>query len=152
MSQPQRLNFLAQLYRDQAQEALEALGRLQQQREQQQQQISQLQQYWQDYLQKMQTFAAQGARAGQLIEFRLFIDKLEVAIQGQEKQLHKLTRQCEEAGEHWRQLHFKSKALTEMADKAQAKVLKTQEDRLQKELDDRSAINFRIKNGPKNAG
>ncbi len=150
-NQPERFDFLAQLYQEQAQEALERMGQLQQQRQQLERQIKQLQQYWLDYQNKLTAIARNGARAGQLIEFRSFMDKMEIAIRGQEQQLSKINDQWQQASATWQHLHYKSKALDEMANKAHSQQRAVLEKRQQKEQDDRTCSQFRARIGLKNA-
>jgi flagellar FliJ protein len=79
------LQVIVDIKATQEQKSLEVLGQAQRQQTQMKGQVDGLSSYRSDYVDKCNAFAKGGVKVSRLIEFRSFIDKLDIAITGQEK-------------------------------------------------------------------
>lgn len=87
MKRSKRLQVIVDIKATQEQKSLEVLGHAQRQQTQMKGQVDGLSSYRSDYVDKCNAFAKGGVKVSRLIEFRSFIDKLDIAITGQEKML-----------------------------------------------------------------
>jgi flagellar FliJ protein len=85
MKRSKRLQVIVDIKATQEQKSLEVLGQAQRQQTQMKGQVEGLSSYRSDYVDKCNAFAKGGVKVSRLIEFRSFIDKLDIAITGQEK-------------------------------------------------------------------
>jgi flagellar FliJ protein len=85
MKRSKRLQVIVDIKAIQEQKSLEVLGQAQRQQTQMKGQVDGLSSYRSDYVDKCNAFAKSGVKVSRLIEFRSFIDKLDIAITGQEK-------------------------------------------------------------------
>jgi flagellar FliJ protein len=85
MKRSKRLQVIVDIKATQEQKSLEVLGQAQRQQTQMKGQVDGLSSYRSDYVDKCNAFAKGGVKVSRLIEFRSFIDKLDIAITGQEK-------------------------------------------------------------------
>ena len=85
MKRSKRLQVIVDIKATQEQKSLEVLGHAQRQQTQMKGQVDGLSSYRSDYVDKCNAFAKGGVKVSRLIEFRSFIDKLDIAITGQEK-------------------------------------------------------------------
>jgi len=85
MKRSKRLQVIVDIKSTQEQKSLEVLGQAQRQQTQMKGQVEGLSSYRSDYVDKCNAFAKGGVKVSRLIEFRSFIDKLDIAITGQEK-------------------------------------------------------------------
>jgi len=132
-----RLKLIVDLNADQEKKALEAFGQIQQKQIQLQEQIDGLKNYRLETLAKFDLNCATGARIGQMLEFRSFIEKLDKAIQGQEQALTQLEVEVSRARHNWLNLHNRTENLEKISDKALKMELKEEDKREQLEQDDR---------------
>ncbi|PKM12311.1 MAG: flagellar export protein FliJ [Gammaproteobacteria bacterium HGW-Gammaproteobacteria-3] len=138
MKKSDRLKTLIELNVEQEKKALEAFGAAQRKQVQLQQQLDDLSRYRLDYQIKFDAFRG-GARIGQVLEFRVFIDKLNQAIAGQEQVLQQLNEELEKARSHWLSVHHRNQGLQKIRNEALADEIKQQDKREQAELDDRAS-------------
>ena len=152
MKKSDRLKTIVDLNADQEKKALEELGLIQKKQLHAQEQLDNLTQYRKEYQQKYDNYCLNGARAGQLMEFRSFIDKLDQAIKGQEMTVKKLDDDVNNSRNLWLGLHNRTQSLQKICDKAMAAELKHQDKLEQLELDDRVSSGRRnAQNGMRNA-
>ncbi|MBE0437412.1 MAG: flagellar export protein FliJ [Methylomicrobium sp.] len=150
MKKSERLKTIVELNVTQEKKALETFGQVQKKQVQLQMQIDHLINYRQEYQEKFDAFCKTGARVGQLLEFKSFLDKLDLAINGQEQALQSLETELSRVRGNWIGLHNRTKSLSKLFDAAQADELKQLDRREQIEQDDRVASGRR--GGTKNAG
>lgn len=150
MKKSERLKTIIELNVSQEKNALETFGQVQTKQMQMQLQLDQLIHYRQEYQEKYDAFCKTGARVGQMLEYKSFLDKLDKSIQGQELAMLKLEVELNRVREHWIGLHNRTKSLTKLCDAAQSNELKQLDKREQDEQDDRVASGRRF--GAKNAG
>ncbi len=149
MKKSERLKTIVELNVAQEKKALEAFGQVQKKQVQLQMQLDHLINYRQEYQQKFDAFCKTGARVGQLLEYKSFLDKLDLAINGQEQALQLLETELSQLRRNWIGLNNRTKSLSKICNAAQSDEVK-QLDRLeQTEQDDRVASGRR--GGTKNA-
>lgn len=150
MKKSERLKTIVDLNATQEKNALELFGQVQKRQVELQRQIDHLIKYRSEYRQKFDAFCEAGARVGQVLEFKSFLDKLDKAISGQEKALQALELELSRVRNNWVNLHNRTKSLSKLCEAAQADEMKQQDRREQNELDDRVSSGRRT--GTKNAG
>lgn len=143
MKKSDRLKTIVNLNAEQEKKALEAFGAAQRKQLQVQQQLEDLTKYRREYQEKFDSFCGGGARIGQMLEFRAFIDKLDKAILGQERTLHQVEAELNSIRGQWVGLHNRTKSLQKIRDNAAAAEMKLQDRQEQLEQDDRVAGNGR---------
>ena len=117
-----------------------------------QQQLDSLAKYRREYQEKFDAFCSGGARVGQLLEFRSFIDKLDKAIVGQERTLQQVEAELNSVRGQWVGLHNRTESLQKIRDNAAAAEMKQQDRQEQLEQDDRASSGRRNgSNGMRNA-
>lgn len=152
MKKSDRLKIIMELNADQEKKALEAFGAAQKKQLQLQQQLESLAKYRHEYQEKFDAFCCGGARVGQLLEFRSFIDKLDKAIVGQERMLQQVEAELNNVRGNWVGLHNRTKSLQKICDNAASAEIKQQDKREQLEQDDRVSGGRRNgSNGMRNA-
>ena len=87
MKKSQRIKSIVDIKAMQEKSALEILGAVQRRRFEMQAQIESLLVYRKEYQDRFDRLGAKGVNVAQLLEFRSFIDKLDMAIVGQEQVL-----------------------------------------------------------------
>lgn len=149
MKKSERLKTIVDLNAAQEKKALEAFGQVQKKQVQLQMQLDHLVKYRKEYQEKFDDFCGAGARVGQLLEFKSFLDKLDKAISGQEQALRALDTELSRVRSNWVGLHNRTKNLSKLCDAAHASEIKQQDRREQTAQDDRVAAGRR--GGTKNA-
>ncbi|MGR9114269.1 MAG: flagellar export protein FliJ [Gammaproteobacteria bacterium] len=137
MKKSDRLKTIVELNADQEKKALEAFGAMQKKQLQMQQQLESLTKYRREYQEKFDSFCGSGARIGQLLEFKSFIDKLDKAIVGQERSLQQVETELNSIRGNWVGLHNRTQSLQKICDKAAAAEMKQLDKQEQLEQDDR---------------
>lgn len=139
MKKSQRLKVIIELHARQERDALEALGVVQQKLRDQQAQLENLQDYRLEYLGKFAERQQLGIPISQLMEFRAFADKLDMAIESQRQMVNNVERDVQRARKHWEESRQRTKSLQKVSDLALAEELKVEQKREQAEQDDRAA-------------
>jgi flagellar FliJ protein len=139
MKKSQRLKIIVDLNATDEKKALEALGKAQRKKKQLQAKLAELQQYQQDYKIKFQAISETGVNINQLLEFRAFISKLELAIDGQKKAVLELEEEVSFVRKTWERKHQKTKSLQKVCDTALEEEVKIEDKREQKEQDDQAS-------------
>lgn len=139
MKRSQRLNVIVELNVRNEQTTLEALGSIQQQRQAAETQLENLKVYRQDYEVKYQSIAKVGVNIKQLLEFKAFMSKLDLAIDEQKQVVLGVEKQLVSTREQWAQQHQKTESMQKVCTAAVKKELKEEDKREQNEQDDRAS-------------
>lgn len=150
MKRSQRLQTIVDLHVRQEKDALQIMGRCQQQLQEQQNQLTHLKTYRGEYLQKLAERQQLGMNVSQLLEFRAFADKLDIAIEGQHQAVLTQEREYQRAQNKWEECHQRTKSLEKLSELALAEELKLEIKREQVEQDARASRSSR-KDGVNNA-
>lgn len=118
--------------------AAAALGESLKQREAAEQRLVELQQYLDEYLERFGRAAQNGLSSHQILEYQVFISKLEQAIAEQQKIVTLSKQGCESSKADWRGRYTKSKAMDNAVDRMQQRERNDEVRKEQSESDDRS--------------
>lgn len=136
MKKSKRLQPITRLAEIQEQEAAQKMGACKKELKAQNEQLEKLKEYRDGYMQRFQTASM---RANQLIDYRLFLDKLNRAIKEQERLILQATNLAYDKEKLWKQAHQHSNGMQKLTDKAVNNELFEKEKKEQAEQDDRSA-------------
>ncbi|MFI3122370.1 MAG: flagellar export protein FliJ [Methylococcales bacterium] len=139
MKRSKRLQVIVDIKANQEQKALENLGLTQRQHTQMQGQVDGLTVYRSDYVDKCNAFAREGVKVARLIEFRSFIDKLDVAIVGQERILKSIEQDVQAKRRHWETMHQSTQAIQKVRQSALKVEQKHEDKREQSEMDEHAS-------------
>lgn len=139
MKRSKRLEVIVDIKAKQEQKALEILGQSQRQHTQMKGQVEGLTVYRKDYVDKCNAFARNGVKVSRLIEFRSFIDKLDVAIIGQEKILKNMEQDVLLKRSMWESMHRGTQSIQKVRDSALKVEQKHEEKREQSEQDEHAS-------------
>jgi flagellar FliJ protein len=115
-----------------------ALGESMKQRDSAQQRLAELEQYHQEYLERFADAARKGLPSNQIVEYQVFIGKLEDAIIEQRSIVARSEQTCQQSKQQWQGRYTKAKAMENAIDRMRVAERK-QDDRIeQKESDERS--------------
>lgn len=118
--------------------AAAALGESLKQREAAKQRLDELRQYLAEYLGRFESSARRGLSSNQVMEYQVFISKLETAIAQQEQTVAESEQVCNSSKQHWRGRYSKSKAMDNAIERMRVKERKILERREQAEADERA--------------
>lgn len=118
--------------------AAAALGESLKQREAAQQRLTELQQYLAEYLERYARAARSSLPGSQVLEYQVFISKLESAIEQQRQVVKQSEQRCDSSKAQWRGRYSKSKAMDSAVDRMRVRERKEGERKEQAESDDRS--------------
>ena len=135
MKKSQRLQIIIDLKAREEKNTLEALGLGQSQK----QQLNDLKNYRQDYLNKNASQLEKGLSVLRLIEFKVFLEKMDKAIEGEKQALERLESRVNELRQQWEQAHLKTKNIAKIQSKAKVAEQKVIEKKEQLETDERAA-------------
>ncbi|MCW8943499.1 MAG: flagellar export protein FliJ [Sedimenticola sp.] len=119
-------------------DAARELGHSQKRMRDQEAKLDDLRRYHQEYLERFEATARQGMSANQMQEYRVFLEKLDVAIREQEKVVLASKSECVSRKEQWKEKRVRTQALGKVMDRFKSAELKVEEKREQDETDDRS--------------
>jgi len=118
--------------------AAAALGESLKQREAAQAQLDDLRQYRAEYLERFSGATQAGLSSRQIIEYQVFITKLETAITQQEEIVSQSQQACDSSKAQWRGRYTKSKAMENVVGRMQKAERKDINRKEQSESDDRA--------------
>jgi len=118
--------------------AAAALGESIKQREEAQQRLQELRQYHADYLKRFAGATRGGLSGSRILEYQIFINKLETAIAKQEEIVNQSKQACDTSKAHWRGRYTKSKAMENAVGRLQKAERSDQNRKEQSESDDRA--------------
>lgn len=139
MKRSKRLQTIVDIKARQEQLALDILGQTQRQKNEVQKQVDGLTSYRSDYVDKCNAFARNGVQVSRLIEFRGFIDKLDVAIAGQERQLQRIEQDVQLKKQVWEFTHRSTQTIQKVRESALKVEKKIEDKREQFEQDERAS-------------
>ena len=121
----------------QERKAAAALGESLKQREAAQQRLDELRQYLAEYLERFGKAAGNGISSSQILEYQVFISKLEAAIVQQEEIVARSQQDCDSSKANWRGRYTRSKAMENAVDRMLVEERKVDDRKEQSETDDR---------------
>ncbi len=139
MKRSKRLEVIVDIKAKQEQKALETLGQSQRQHTQMKGQVDGLTVYRSDYVDKCNAFAREGVPVSRLIEFRSFIDKLDIAILGQEKLLRHMEQDVRQKRYMWEIMHRGTQSIQKVRESALKVEQKHENKREQSEQDEHAS-------------
>jgi len=139
MKKSQRIKMLVGLQEEKEKEALKKLGLSQQRYNDLLVQTDNLKKYRQEYQANFNSVSADGVKIAQILEYKSFIEKLDRAIAGQERQLFQSKEELGLKRQNWEHTHFKLNGLQKMLNSASAHDIKLELLNEQKEQDERAS-------------
>jgi flagellar FliJ protein len=118
--------------------AAAALGESLKQREAARQRLDELRQYLAEYLLRFENEARNGLSSSQVMEYQVFISKLDTAIAQQEQAVAESEQVCDSSKQQWRGRYSKSKAMDNAIERMRDNERKDSERREQAEADERA--------------
>lgn len=118
--------------------AATALGESIKQRDSAEQRLAELQQYHDEYLQRFANAARNGLPSNQIVEYQVFISKLETAIEQQKEIVARSQHDFDSSKQDWRGRYTKTKAMENAIDRMRSAERKDQDKKEQAAADDRS--------------
>jgi flagellar FliJ protein len=148
----QRIKMIVDIKAAQEKKALEAFGAVQRKYSTLLSQINGLKDYRKDYQDRFDQLGVNGVNIAQLLEYRSFIDKLDLAIIGQEQMLSSIEAELKSGRKIWEEQHHKTQSLQKVCDSALAAEMKLEAKQEQLEQDERaSRIGRNSSTGMRNA-
>ncbi len=133
-----RMQSVADIAKGREKNAARLLGQKQNYLEQQRERLLELITYREEYARKFQSQGSQGLDAQRLNEYRVFLQKLNLAIVQQRDRITQAAGDCHVCQESWMNTRIHSKALDKVVDRFKHEEIKKQEKREQNELDERA--------------
>jgi len=133
-----RMQSIAGLAKNKEQNAARLLGQKQQFLEQQCERLKELESYREEYARKFQSHSSLGLDARRMNEYRVFLEKLNMAIVQQREHITQATGDCDICQKSWMNTRIHSKALDKVVDRFKIEEMKQQDKREQNELDERA--------------
>ena len=118
--------------------AAAALGESLQQRKSAQQRLDELRAYHAEYLTRFARATNNGLSSSQILEYQVFIGKLETAISQQEEIVSQSQQDCDSSKAQWRGRYTKSKAVQNAVERMRETERKGKERTEQSESDERA--------------
>ncbi|MDF1583764.1 MAG: flagellar export protein FliJ [Methyloprofundus sp.] len=139
MKRSQRLQVIVDLKINQEKKYLDALGKQRNLKLQKETQLNSLKNYRQDYRDKNDKLIKNGISVTQLMEFRAFMEKMDKAIEGEERTLKMLDSELERLRKNWEEAHMYTEGIQKIQGNARVSEQKQEEKKEQLEMDDRAA-------------
>lgn len=131
-----KIDKVATLARSAEQKSAQQLKLNQQGHHQQQQQLDQLMRFKQEYEDRLGAIGQNGMAARQLQDYRLFLSKLNQAINQQVHDVEKAEASVGEAREQWREESVRTSALDQLVEQQRREQLETRNKNEQKTTDE----------------
>ncbi len=142
MNRSTKLQPVAKIRKQQEQNAARLHGNTMRQAEQQQKQLNELVAYRNQYLKAFQSAAESGLSAVQMQDYRLFINRLDIAIEQQQQSVFNGQKKCEISQEKWTDKRSRSKMIDKVIENRKQAENKIMQEREQRELDNRPHKNI----------
>lgn len=117
MKAGKKFDLLIQLAQNQHDAAARELGQVQQNLARAQQKLEQIENFLAEYRAQRVTRGMQGMNVTQWYDFQKFIERLETAVEAQEKEVEFCQQVCEEARARWQMARQKLKAMELLKEK-----------------------------------
>ncbi len=118
--------------------AAAALGESIKQREAACRRLDELREYHAEYLERFASATRAGVSGRQILEYQVFINKLEAAIAQQEEVVSRSKQDCDLSKARWRGRYTKSKAMDHVVDRMRQAERQAHERQEQSESDERA--------------
>jgi len=138
MTPTERFKPIQKIVSHKERKAAAALGESLKQREAATQRLDELRQYLAEYHERFARAAASGLSSRQMIEFQVFIGKLETAIAQQEQIVAQSQLRCDNSKAQWRGRYTKSKAMDNAVDRMHRAESEDRDRKEQSESDERA--------------
>jgi flagellar FliJ protein len=136
MSPSNRLKPVQRFAKSKEQNAARSMGQARKNLELEEAKLKQLKQYHQEYLARFQQLAGEGMTSKQLQEYRMFLAKLDEAINEQERVVAASMVNHNSRKSNWKEKHSRTQALNKVIDRYRVQEQKVADRREQKENDD----------------
>lgn len=136
MTRSQRMDSVVRVAENDEQQAARVFADGRRHLEQQQTRLAELISYRDEYAGRFQSFSAQGMGAVKLNEYRMFLQRLNQAIEQQRAAVERAQRDCEDKRQSWLSVHSRKRALGKVAERFRYEEHCEAERREQKELDE----------------
>jgi len=133
-----RFKPIHQLASNKERKAAAELGESIKQRDDAHQRLAELEQYHKEYLERFASAARDGLSRNQIVEYQVFIGKLEDAIVEQRGIVERSEQNCRDSKQHWQGRFTKAKAMENAIDRMRLEERKAADRREQAASDDRS--------------
>jgi len=137
MAPSERFKPIQKIASQRERKAAAALGESLKQRGAAQQRLDDLRQYLAEYLERFASATRNGLSSRQIIEYQVFISKLETAIAQQEEIVLQSQQDCDSSKADWRGRYTKSKAMENAVDRMRVAERRQQDKKEQADTDDR---------------
>ncbi len=136
MSSSDRFKPVLKVAENREASAAKKLGQSQQTQKAEEDKLDNLRQYHLDYMQRFKQAASAGMNAGQLREYQAFLNKLDQAINEQEKIVHNSQKNAVQMKKQWAQTHVRTKSMDKAMSRMKDSERKQQDARDQKVSDE----------------
>jgi len=144
MKKPQRLQVIIDLNVKNEEKALQELGVVQVKKRQLEAELDSLQHYLKEYTQQYQVIVQSGINITQLIERRVFMNKLAQGIEEQQQLIQQTEEQFHLVKRNWERQHQKTQSLKKLCEAALAEELMRENRQEQKEQDEQAIRKGRV--------
>ena len=138
MKRSKRMQSVAEIAKNRERDAARVLGQKRQHLQEQRQRLDELVSYREEYARRFQSQGGVGLDARRLHEYRVFLQKLNMAIVQQRDRINQMVGECNIYQESWMNSRVHSKAMDKVVDRCRYDELKKREQQEQKELDERA--------------
>ncbi|RRQ20920.1 flagellar export protein FliJ [Thiohalobacter thiocyanaticus] len=136
MTRSKRIKPVVDVAERREQEQARRLGAAQRELEQQRQQLDQLIQYRDEYARQFENAGNTGLSVARLQDYRVFLARLNQAIDQQRQRISQSEQACEQQRQHWLASRTRAQALDKVADRYREEENQAQERRDQTESDE----------------
>ena len=136
MKRSKRMQSVAEIAKNRERDAARVLGQKRQHLEEQRQRLDELASYREEYARRFQSQGGVGLDARRLHEYRVFLQKLNMAIVQQRDRINQMVGECNIYQESWMNSRVHSKAMDKVVDRCRYDELRKREQQEQKELDE----------------
>ena len=133
-----RFKPIHQLASQKERKAAVELGESIKQRDSAQLRLAELEQYHKEYLERFADAARNGLNSNQIVEYQVFIGKLEDAIAEQRRIVQRVEQDCLQTRQQWQGRYTKAKAMESAIDRMRLAERRQDDRREQAESDDLS--------------
>ena len=138
MTSSERFKPIQKIASQRERKAAAALGESLRQRRDAQHRLDELRAYHAEYLSRFARATHEGLSSNQILEYQVFIGKLETAISQQEEKVSQSQQACDSTKADWRGRYSKSKAMDNAVGRMHQAERRIKERKEQAESDDRS--------------
>jgi len=138
MTRSKRMQSVQHLAHNREQVAVKKLGESQQYLDAQQAKLQELRAYRDQYARAFESTGGEGLDALRIQEYRVFLGRLNQAIQQQEAVIAQCSARHEQTRQQWLETHSHSQAIDKVLERYRQQERKQQERKEQQELDERA--------------